>query len=144
MRQKSFLICYLIFSIFSIIKKWTFSFPEFVLEIFFNFREIILLVKFCERKREEEKLETLWKSSNFSDKASQGKWRISVFRKNKFEFLKNLIKLIPINRRRTVSQFSCVQFGSQVKLDFFETFYFSPFPDGKTKLCTKDKLKYHV
>lgn len=61
-----------------------------------------LLVKF--RGRERERNWKLWKSFNFSDKASQGKSRISVLRKNKFEFLKNLIKLVPINRR-TVSQF---------------------------------------
>lgn len=79
-----------------------------------------LLVKF--RGRERERNWKLWKSSNFSDKASQGKSRISVLRKNKFEFLKNLIKLVPINRRTTISS---LQFGSQVKLDFLETFYFS-------------------
>lgn len=79
-----------------------------------------LLVKF--RGRERERNWKLWKSSNFSDKASQGKSRISLLRKNKFEFLKNLIKLVPINRRTTISS---LQFGSQVKLDFFETFYFS-------------------
>lgn len=57
------------------------------------------------RGRERERNWKLWKSSNFSiNKASQGKSRISVLRKNKFEFLKNLIKLVPINRR-TVSQF---------------------------------------
>lgn len=83
--------------------------------LIFNF-----LVKF--RGRERERNWKLWKSSNFSDKASQGKSRISVLRKNKFEFLKNLIKLVPINRRTTISS---LQFGSQVKLDFLETFYFS-------------------